>query len=71
MFIKQANQNAWLWWVSILSLSIGLAIFILLQPTEQDYTMERYRTLSIIIPIAITGLCVIIGTSKRWFGKNL
>jgi hypothetical protein len=68
---KKFGQNGWLWWTSIVSLAIGLSIYILLQPADYDYTVQRYRSLALIAGLMISGLCVIIGTSKRWFGKGL
>lgn len=65
------NRHAWLWWVSGVSLSVGLAIYILLKPAEYDVTIQRYRSLALIAGFLISGLCVIIGTSRRWFGKGL
>jgi len=69
--MKKENRNAWLWWVSIVSISIGVAIFILLKPAEQDYEIQRYRSLALVACIMISGLCIIIGTRGRWFGKGL
>lgn len=69
--MKKMNPNAWLWWVAVTSLSIGLSIYILLRPADQDIDIQRYRSLALIVSILITGLCVIIGTRNRWFGKGL
>jgi len=69
--INKNHPNAWLWWVTIVSLSIGLAIFILLKPANYDYEIQRYRSMALVASIMISGLCVIIGTSRRWFGKDL
>jgi hypothetical protein len=69
--IKKANQNNGLWWISIVSLSIGISIFILLKPAEYDTEVQRYRSLALVASFAITGLCVIIATRGRWFGKGL
>jgi hypothetical protein len=69
VLIKKINPDAWLWWVAIASLSIGIAIFILLRPGDYDVDIQRYRSLALISSLMITGLCIIIGTRKRWFGK--
>ena len=69
--IKKPNRNAALWWLSFTSLSIGIAIFVLLKPAEYDIEIQRYRSLAIVASLAITGLCVIIATRRRWFGKGL
>ena len=62
----------WLWWVSLVTLSIGISIYILLKPaTDQDYDIQRYRAMALVICMIISGLCVIIGTRTRWFGKDL
>lgn len=50
---------------------MGITIFILLEPAAQDPEIHRYRVLALVLPIAIVGLCVIIGTRTRWFGKDL
>ncbi len=71
VFMKEANQNTGLWWLAILSLSIGIAIYILLKPAEHDMEVQRYRSMALTISFVITGLCVIIGTRGRWFGDGL
>ena len=72
LFIGKPNRNIGLWWLSIISISIGLSIFILLGPAaEQDYQLQRYRALALVACIMISGLCIIIGTRGRWFGKGL
>lgn len=71
MFAFKPNRNAWLWWISGVSLSIGLSIYILLKPAEYDLTIQRYRSIALIAGFLISGLCIIIGTSRRWFGKGL
>ncbi len=70
--LKKPSQHIWLWWVSLVTLSIGISIFILLKPAaDQDYDIQRYRAMALVICIMISGLCVIIGTRGRWFGKDL
>lgn len=61
----------WLWWVALVSLSIGLSIFFLLKPAEYDYDIQRYRAMALVFSMMISGLCIIIGTRTRWFGKDL
>lgn len=70
-FIFKPNRNAWLWWISIIALSLGLSIFVLLKPSVYDVDIQRLRSTALIAGIFISGLCVIIGTSRRWFGKDL
>lgn len=67
VMMKKINPDAWLWWVAIASLSIGISIFILLRPAEYDTEIQRYRAMALIFSIMITGFCVIIGTRRRWF----
>ncbi len=69
--MKKRSPNAGLWWVAAVSLSIGTAIFILLKPGEYDPEIQRYRSMALVLSIAISGLCLIIGTRSRWFGKGL
>ena len=72
IFLKKANQHAWLWWVSLITLSIGLSIFFLLKPAAvYDPEVQGYRAMALVVCIIISGLCIIIGTSRRWFGKDL
>ena len=70
--LKKPSQHIWLWWVSLVTLSIGISVFILLKPAaDQDYDIQRYRAMALVICIMISGLCIIIGTRGRWFGKDL
>ncbi len=71
IFMIKPNRHAWLWWISGTSIAIGIAIYILLKPTIYDPEIDRYRSLALIASFLVSGLCVIIGTSKRWFGKDL
>jgi len=71
ILLKKPSRNIWLWWVSLVTLSIGLSIFFLLKPGDYDYEIQRYRAMVLVICIMIAGLCIIIGTSRRWFGKDL
>ena len=71
LFMIKPNRNAWLWWVSAVTLSMGITIFILLKPVEYDLDIQRYRSIALVASVLVAGLCIIIGTSKRWFGKDL
>ncbi len=71
MSMMKPNRHAGLWWLSAVSLSIGIAIYILLKPAAYDVQIQRYRSLALVAGVIISGLCIIIGTSKRWFGKDL
>lgn len=71
MFMFKPNRHAWLWWVSAVTLSIGISIYILLKPAVYDMDIQRYRSMALVISILISGLCIILGTSRRWFGKDL
>jgi hypothetical protein len=71
MFVIKPNRNAWLWWVSAVTFSIGIAVYILLKPASYDIEIQRYRSIALVAAVLISGLCIIIGTSKRWFGKDL
>lgn len=71
MFMIKPIRYAYLWWVSAVTIAIGIAIFILLKPAGYDPEIQRYRSLALVTSIFIAGLCIIIGTSKRWFGKDL
>ncbi len=71
VLMRKRSPHAGLWWVSAVSLSMGIAIFVLLKPAEYDPDIQRYRAMALVLSVAITGLCVIIGTRSRWFGKGL
>jgi hypothetical protein len=71
MFMIKPNRHAWLWWVSAVTFSIGIAVYILLKPAAYDMEIQRYRSIALVVAVLISGLCIIIGTSKRWFGKDL
>ncbi|MCU0858462.1 MAG: hypothetical protein MUC65_08690 [Pontiellaceae bacterium] len=65
------NRNVWLWWMAAVSLSIGTAVYFVLKPITYDVQIQRFRSMILIAGIFVAGLCVIIGTSRRWFGKDL
>lgn len=71
VFMMKPNRNAALWWVSALTFALGIAVFVLLKPAEYDVKIQHYRSMALISGLLISGFCVIIGTSKRWFGKGL
>lgn len=71
-FLNKNSQNTWLWWVAVVTLSLGLSIFFLLKPAAaNDPQIQGYRAMALVVCIMISGLCVIIGTRGRWFGKGL
>lgn len=71
MFMMKPNKHAWLWWVSAVTFSIGITIYILLKPAVYDPEIQKYRSVALLSAILIAGFCIIIGTSRRWFGKDL
>jgi hypothetical protein len=71
IFAMKPNRKAWLWWVSCVSLAIGISIYVFLRPAEYDVEVQQIRSVSLVGSILIAGLCIIIGTSRRWFGKDL
>jgi hypothetical protein len=71
MFTPKPNRYAALWWISGVSLALGISIFILLQPGDYEQEVAQYRGTALVASVLISGLCIIIGTSKRWFGKGL
>jgi len=71
LFTLRPPRSAWLWWVSVVTLSLGVSVYILLKPADYDPDIRRYRSLALVASLLIAGLCIIIGTSRRWFGKDL
>jgi hypothetical protein len=71
LFTLRPPRSAWLWWVSAVTLSIGIAVYILLKPADYDPEIQKYRSFALVASLLISGLCIIIGTSRRWFGKDL
>lgn len=66
------NQHAWLWWISAIAVSVGLTIFFLLgSASAEDPEIQKYRAIALVVTLMVPGLCLVIGTSKRWFGKDL
>ncbi len=71
-FPNTHNRNAYLWWIAGITLSIGLCIFFMLKSAApNDPVVQGHRSLVLVVCIVVSGLCVIIGTSRRWFGKDL
>ncbi len=70
-FMIRPNKYLWLWWASAISLSIGVAIYVLLKPAVYDPEVQKIRSMALVVAVLVSGLCIIIGTSKRWFGKDL
>lgn len=71
MIATKPNRHASLWWISAVTLSIGITIFVLLKPGAYDVNVQKYRSLALVTGVLISGLCIIIGTARRWFGKDL
>lgn len=71
IYMIKPNKHAWLWWVSAVTITIGIATYILLKPAVYDPVIQKTRSLALVAATLISGLCIIIGTSKRWFGKDL
>jgi hypothetical protein len=69
--LMKPNQHAWLWWISAVAISVGLSLFFLLETDYEDPEIQRYRGIALVAALFIPGLCLVIGTSKRWFGKDL
>lgn len=65
------NRNAGLWWVSLVSIVVGLSLFFFLEPAEYDVDLQRARLIGLVIAILVPGICLIAGTSRRWFGRDL
>lgn len=65
------NPNASLWWISLVALAIGLSFFFLLDPMEFEADVQRIRLIGLVVAILVPGICLIVGTSRRWFGRDL
>ena len=59
-----------LWWVAIISLGVSVAIYYALENQANfDADMNQRRLFLPLIGVIIAGVCLIAGTSHRWFGK--
>jgi hypothetical protein len=67
---RPQNRKVWLWWVAAISLSIGISVFIMLQPSV-DPNVQQAGSGVLFSSLFVAGLCLIIGTSNRWLGKHL
>lgn len=70
-YIVKPHRNAGLWWLSLVSMALGLSIYLFLKPAEYDLDIQKIRSFGLITAILIPGICLIVGTSRRWFGKDL
>ncbi len=62
------QPKALLWWVSIISLAISIALFVFLKEQAQyDVALSQKRYIFPLIGIIIAGVCAIAGTAGRWF----
>lgn len=65
---KSANPQVMLWWVAIIALAISGALYYFLGEQAQiDVELRQRRLIFPLIGIVIAGVCVIAGTSSRWF----
>lgn len=57
-----------LWWMAIFALVISGALYYFLgKKAEFDVDTRQLRMVFPLIGIVIAGICLIIGTSGRWF----
>ena len=62
------NPKILLWWVAIISLAVcTMLYFVLAEQAQYDVAMGQRRMLFPLIGIVIAGICIIAGTSGRWF----
>ena len=67
-FRPKARAKGLLLWVGITVLIISLALFFMLKSTAlTDPSVERIRLLSLLVGVAVAGICLIAGTAHRWF----
>ncbi|MFA5688471.1 MAG: hypothetical protein WC959_04920 [Kiritimatiellales bacterium] len=62
------KSTAWLWWIAFISIAVGVAAFFALEPFNYKSNIENIRiALGMVFGICIPGICIIIGTSRKWF----
>lgn len=62
------NPTLLLWWVAIISLVITGTIYYLLgEQAQYDVDLNQRRIFIPVIGVIIAGICIIAGTSGRWF----
>ena len=67
-FRPKTGAKGLLLWVGMTVLIISLALFFMLKvPASSDPDVERVRLLSLLVGVAVAGICLIAGTAHRWF----
>jgi hypothetical protein len=67
-FRPKIRAGGLLFWVATISLGISGSLFYALKDLAQnDVVMAQRRMLVLLIGVVISGTCIIIGTSHRWF----
>ena len=62
------NKNDLLWWIAILSLTISITAYILLDDAAKlDSIIERQRLFYLFLGFIISGVCVICSNIKNWY----
>jgi hypothetical protein len=62
------KPKAILWWVAIIALGVSAALFFFLgEQAQYDDALAQRRMLFPLVGIIIAGVCIIAGTSGRWF----
>lgn len=62
------QPNALLWWVAIIALVLSGSLYYFLgKQAEIDVAMGQRRLIFPLVGFVIAGVCLIAGTSGRWF----
>lgn len=63
-----SNKNCILWWIAILSLTLSLTAYILLdEAAKTDFIVEKQRLFYLFIGFIVSGLCIICKSFKNWY----
>ena len=67
---NKTRQPVILWWIAIISISLSLAIYYAFkQQASVDVDVNQQRLFIPFVGFVIAGICLIAGTSHRWFKR--
>lgn len=66
---KKPNLYGWLWWLALLIAAIGFTITYVLKLDTLNPDLDRQLTLTAIVSIIGSGVCVIAATASWWMQR--